>query len=192
MASIPDLVKRLADDIQWTTELGNAFLAQQSDVMDAVQRMRRKAMDKGTLTTTEQQKVETQVVEEKTVVVIQQSNPEVVYVPTYNPTVVYGPPVYAYPPVYYPPYTPGAAFFTFSVGVAVVMDAGLYLVVPTVAICYACNAQVRGFPKDRTPASFQIAIHDAYKFDRRHPPRRELAVAGPLANRLRAKGRPPP
>ena len=41
--ALPDVVKRLADDIQWTTDLGNAFLAQQSDVMDAVQRMRKKA-----------------------------------------------------------------------------------------------------------------------------------------------------
>ena len=43
MAALPEVVKRLADDIQWTTDLGNAFLAQQSDVMDAVQRMRKKA-----------------------------------------------------------------------------------------------------------------------------------------------------
>ena len=47
MAALPDVVKRLADDIQWTTDLGNAFLAQQRDVMDAVQRMRKKAQDKG-------------------------------------------------------------------------------------------------------------------------------------------------
>ena len=94
MAPLPDLVKRLADDIQWTTELGNAFLAQQADVMSAVQRMRKKAKDKGTLETNEQQKVETQVVEKKEVIVIQSANPEVVYVPSYSPAVVYGPPVY--------------------------------------------------------------------------------------------------
>lgn len=121
MATIPDLVKRLADDIQWATELGNAFLAQQSEVMDAVQRMRKKAQEKGALTTNEQQKVETQVIEEKTIIVVEQADPEVVYVPSYNPTVVYGPPpvYYSYPPVYYPPYTPGAAFVSFSIGVAV-------------------------------------------------------------------------
>jgi len=119
MATIPDLVKRLADDIQWTTELGNAFLAQQSDVMDAVQRMRKKATGTGALVTTEQQKVETKVIEEKTVIIVEQSDPEVIYVPSYNPTVVYGPPpvYYPYPPVYYPP--PGAAFVSFSIGVAV-------------------------------------------------------------------------
>ena len=49
MAVLPDVVKRLADDIQWTTDLGNAFLAQQSDVMDAVQRMRKKAQGTGAL-----------------------------------------------------------------------------------------------------------------------------------------------
>ncbi len=117
MATIPDLVKRLADDVQWTTELGNAFLAQQSDVMDAVPRMRKKAQDKGTLTSNEHQKMEPQVVEQKTVSVVQPANPEVIYVPQYNPTVVYPPPVYAYPPVYYPP--PGYAFMSFSIGVAV-------------------------------------------------------------------------
>jgi len=49
LAGLPDVVKRLANDIQWTTDLGNAFLAQQSEVMDAVQRMRKKAQDKGNL-----------------------------------------------------------------------------------------------------------------------------------------------
>src|SRR5499427_2941846 len=92
MAALPDLVKRLSDDIQWTTDLGNAFLAQQKDVMDAIQRMRAKAQGTGALASNQQQKVETQTVENKQVIVIEQSNPEVVYVPSYNPTVVYGAP----------------------------------------------------------------------------------------------------
>ncbi len=58
MAALPDVVKRLADDIQWTTDLGNAFLAQQTDVMDAIQRMRAKAKGNGALVSNEQQKVE--------------------------------------------------------------------------------------------------------------------------------------
>ena len=62
LAALPDLVKQLADNIKWTTDLGNAFLAQQSDVMDAVQRMRKKAEDAGNLKSSEQQKVETKVV----------------------------------------------------------------------------------------------------------------------------------
>jgi len=52
LAALPDVVTRLANDISWTTDLGNAFLAQQSDVMDAIQRMRKKAQDKGNLKTT--------------------------------------------------------------------------------------------------------------------------------------------
>jgi hypothetical protein len=123
MATLPDLVKRLADDIQWATDLGNAFLAQQSDVMDAVQRMRAKAKDTGNLKSNEQMKVETKVVENKSVVVIQQSSPEVVYVPSYNPTVVYGPPVYPYPPVAYPPPGYYAAGMAISFGVGVAMGA---------------------------------------------------------------------
>src|SRR5437867_2398116 len=121
LAALPDVVKRLSDDIQWTTDLGNAVLAQQPDVMDAVQRMRAKAKDTGNLKSNEQMKVETQVIENKSVVVIQQSNPEVVYVPSYNPTVVYGPPVYPYPPVAYPPpgyYAAGMAI-SFGVGMAI-------------------------------------------------------------------------
>jgi hypothetical protein len=122
MAALPDAVKRLGDDIQWTTELGNAFLAQQSDVMDAVQRMRKKAEGTGALKTNEQQKVETKVVEQKTVIVVEPANPQVVYVPSYNPVVVYGPPVYAYPPIYYPPSTGAvvaAGMISFGVGIAI-------------------------------------------------------------------------
>src|SRR6188768_1187381 len=116
MAAVPDAVKRLAEDIQWTTELGNAFLAQQKELMGAVQVMRKKAKDKGALESNEQQKVETKVVEKTEVIVVQSANPEVVYVPSYSPTVVYGAPVYPYPPIYYPYYPPGAAFVSFSVG----------------------------------------------------------------------------
>ena len=123
LAALPEVVKRLAEDIQWTTDLGNAFLAQQSDVMDAVQRMRKKAQDKGNLKSNEQQKVETKVVENKTVIVVEQANPQVVYVPSYNPVVVYGPPVYAYPPIYYPPPGYYAAGMAISFGVGVAMGA---------------------------------------------------------------------
>ena len=121
MAALPDVVKRLADDIGWTTDLGNAVLAQQSDVMDAVQRMRAKAKEKGNLKSNEQMKVETQVVENKSVIVIQQSKPEVVYVPSYDPVVVYGAPPYPYPPITYPPpgyYAAGMAI-SFGVGMAI-------------------------------------------------------------------------
>jgi hypothetical protein len=76
-----------------------------------------------------------------------------------------------------------------SVGVAVLADAVLYLLVPTVTICYACNAQYRGLAKEASPGPFDIAIHDVYKFAKRFPPRRDVAVAGPLATRLRLEGK---
>ena len=116
LAALPDVVKRLSDDVQWTTDLGNAFLAQQKDVMDAVQRMRAKAQEKGALKSNEQQVVQTKTVEQQQVIVIEQANPQVVYVPAYNPTVVYGAPVYPYPPIYYPP--AGAVAISFGVGMA--------------------------------------------------------------------------
>src|SRR6266487_2689748 len=112
MVEFPDVVQRLAGNIQWTTDLGNAFLAQQSDVMDAVQRMRGKAQSKGTLKTSAQQTVETKTVEGgKKVIVVEPSSPDVVYVPSYDPEVVYGPPPPAYPyyPYTYPGYVPGTA-----------------------------------------------------------------------------------
>jgi hypothetical protein len=123
LAALPELVKRLADEIQWTTDLGNAFLAQQSDVMDAVQRMRKKAQDTGNLKSTEQQKVETKVIESKSVIVVEQADPQVVYVPSYDPVVVYGPPVYPYPPIYYPPAGYYAAGLAISFGVGMMMGA---------------------------------------------------------------------
>jgi Protein of unknown function (DUF3300) len=123
LAPLPDVVKRLAENIKWTTDLGNAFLAQQNDVMDAVQRMRMKAKDAGNLKSTEQQKVETKTVESKTVVVIEQAQPQVIYVPSYNPTVVYGPPVYPYPPIVYPPAGAVVAGMAISFGIGMAMGA---------------------------------------------------------------------
>ena len=123
LAALPDVVKLLSENIKWTTDLGNAFLAQQNDVMDAVQRMRKKAQDAGNLKSSDQQKVETKVVESKQVIVVEQANPQVVYVPSYNPTVVYGAPVYAYPPIAYPPPGYYAAGMAISFGVGVAMGA---------------------------------------------------------------------
>jgi hypothetical protein len=126
LVAFPDVLKRLDESLQWTTELGNAFLEQQGEVMDAIQRMRQKAKDGGKLESSKEQKVEVKTVESKQVIVIEPSNPQVIYVPSYNPTVVYGPPVYAYPPVYYPPPpSTGAIVATAAVsfGVGVMMGA---------------------------------------------------------------------
>src|SRR5213082_2141041 len=121
LVATPDVVQRMAGNIQWTTDLGNAFLAQQSDVMDAVQRLRGKAESKGTLKTSAQQKVETQTVEGgKQVIVVEPAQPDVVYVPSYDPEVVYGPPPPAYP--YYPYTSPG-----YEPGTALAWGAGIAL-----------------------------------------------------------------
>ena len=120
MAALPDVVKLLASDIKWTTDLGNAFLAQQNDVMEAVQRMRTKANGAGKLKSTEHLTVENKTEGGENVIVIEQSDPQTIYVPSYNPTVVYGEPAYAYPAAAYPPvgyYAAGAAI-SFGVGIA--------------------------------------------------------------------------
>ncbi len=112
MAAFPDVVKRMAENIQWMTEIGNAFLDQQKDVMDAVQRMRAKAQGTGNLKTGGETKVESKTTSGgQQVVVIEQTNPESVYVPSYDPTVVYGaaPADAPYYPYTYPGYQPGTA-----------------------------------------------------------------------------------
>src|SRR5437762_6396513 len=112
LVEFPDVVQRMAGNIQWTTDLGNAFLAQQSDVMDAVQSMRAKAQGTGNLKTSAQSVVKTETVPSgKQVIEIQQANPDVVYVPSYDSTVVYGaaPVEYPYYPYTYPGYMPGTA-----------------------------------------------------------------------------------
>ena len=116
MAVFPDVVKQLAENVSWSSDLGNAFLAQEADMMDAVQRMRAKAQTAGNLKSSQQQKVESKTVENKNVIVIEQADPQVVYVPSYNPTVVYGAPAYPYPSIYYPP---GYGLLAFGTGVAI-------------------------------------------------------------------------
>ena len=112
MAAFPDVVQRMAENIQWMTDVGNAVLAQQKDVMDAVQRMRAKAQGTGNLKTGSEQKVETKTTQSgQQVIVVEQANPEAAYVPSYDPEIVYGaaPAEYPYYPYSYPGYQPGRA-----------------------------------------------------------------------------------
>jgi uncharacterized protein (DUF983 family) len=69
------------------------------------------------------------------------------------------------------------------------LDAALFLLVPPVAVCYACEAQLRGFRREDGPPAFDIAVHDAYRFGKRHPPRRDRAIAGPRSRLLLQEGR---
>jgi Protein of unknown function (DUF3300) len=119
LVNFPQVLDMMNEKLDWTQKMGDAFLAQQKDVMDTVQKLRLKAYGEGNLKSTEQQKVVVE--EEQKTIIIEPAKPEVVYVPTYNPTVVYGAwPYPSYPPYYYypPGYVPGAALFSFGMGVA--------------------------------------------------------------------------
>jgi len=142
LVGFPQVLTMMNDKLDWTQKLGDAFLAEQKGVMDAVQRLRAKAQAEGNLKSSAQQTVTVEPAPAAPVqatpapqqaaapppaqtIVIQPANPQVVYVPTYNPTVVYGAwPYPAYPPYYY--YPPGYAMATaataaisFGVGMAV-------------------------------------------------------------------------
>jgi hypothetical protein len=115
----PDLVKRLNADITWTTDLGNAFLAQQPDVMDAVQRMRLKAQQAGKLSSTPQQRVTTANESGQPVIEIMPANPEMIYLPNYDPAYFWGPSLYyPYANWFYPPFIGGGFGFGFGLGIS--------------------------------------------------------------------------
>ena len=126
LTATASVLDTMSTKLDWTQKLGDAVLAQQADVMDAVQRLRAKAEAQNKLQTTKEQKVTKQTQNNKQVIVIEPAEPNTIYVPYYNPAVVYGAwPYPAYPPYYYPPppgYYAGAAIATgvaFGVGVAV-------------------------------------------------------------------------
>jgi uncharacterized membrane protein YgcG len=117
LTAVPKVLEQMNEKLDWTQKLGDAFLGQQKEVMDAVQRLRTKALAAGNLKSTPEQTVKTDTQAGKTIYIIESPKTEVIYVPTYNPAVVYGPwPYAAYPPYYmYPPayvYPPGVAFAT--------------------------------------------------------------------------------
>ncbi len=107
LVATPPVLAMMSTELSWTQKLGDAVLAQQSDVMAAVQRLRLKAEDNGKLTSTPQQKVTVEQQDNRKTVVIEQASDDTVYVPAYDPGVVYGTWPYAdYPPSYwgYPDY----------------------------------------------------------------------------------------
>jgi hypothetical protein len=122
LVNFPQVLDMMNQKLDMTQRLGDAFLAQQKDVLDAIQRLRSKAQAQGTLKTTKEQTVIVeQPAAQTTVIKIEPTNPQVVYVPTYNPTVVYGAwPYPTYPPyAYYPSgYVAATAAFSFTAGVA--------------------------------------------------------------------------
>jgi hypothetical protein len=90
MSLFPTVVKDMADKRDWTTQIGKVFAEDKTAVFDSIQRLRKQAQEAGNLKTTEQQEVETKKTSSgQDVIVIEPSNPQVIYVPTYNPSVVY-------------------------------------------------------------------------------------------------------
>ena len=104
LVAFPQVLEPMDEKIEWTQQLGDAFLADQKGVLDAVQRLRAKAKDSGNLKTSEQQKVSVDQQAGQQVIIIEPASPQTIYVPAYNPTVVYGGWAYpTYPPYYWPP-----------------------------------------------------------------------------------------
>lgn len=93
LTAFPQVLDDLAHDLSWTTELGNAYYNQPQDVMNAVQSLRERAQASGTLQSTPQETVN----DDQGYIALQPANPQVVYVPEYDPWTVYGAPIAAYP-----------------------------------------------------------------------------------------------
>ncbi len=137
MVGFPEVLITLGEKPDWVKNMGDAFLAQPEDVMDSVQRLRAQAQKAGNLKSNEQVKVSTEAAPPPAqasaaqaaapppqVIVIQPAQPSVVYVPAYNPTVVYGAwPYPAYPPYYYPP--PPGYWFSRTVATGIAWGVGI-------------------------------------------------------------------
>ena len=126
LVQVPDVLSMMSEQLDWTQKLGDAVLAQQADVMDAVQRLRARARANGKLESTKEQTVTVKTEDQKQYVVIAPTSPSEIYVPYYEPAVVYGDwPYPDYAPYYFPPppgYLAGGVLATgvaFAAGVAV-------------------------------------------------------------------------
>ena len=113
LTAFPSVLGNMDKNLSWTSSLGDAYYNQQQDVMDAVQVMRQRAEKAGDLKTTPQQVVTTQ----GSTIVVQPANPEVVYVPAYDPWMAYGDPIMAWPGWYpYPGIWYGGPYLSFGMG----------------------------------------------------------------------------
>jgi uncharacterized membrane protein YgcG len=113
LTAFPSVLGNMNKNLSWTSSLGDAYYNQQQDVMDAVQVMRQRAQEAGNLKTTPQQTVTSQ----DSTIIIEPASPEVVYVPEYDPWLVYGGPVEAWPGWYeYPGIWYGGPYLSYGVG----------------------------------------------------------------------------
>jgi hypothetical protein len=103
LVAFPPVLSQLNEHLDWTQKLGDALIGQEQDVAASIQRLRAKAADAGSLKSGKEQTVTTQSQGSETIIAIQPTDPQVVYVPTYNPNTAYGQwPYPSYPPTYYP------------------------------------------------------------------------------------------
>jgi len=111
LVAFPEVLAIMGDKPDWVEQMGDAFLAEPDKVMDTVQELRKKAKEAGNLKSTKQQKVVVDNSAQQTIIKIEPADPQVIYVPAYNPTLIYGTWWWpAYPPFYYSP--PGYGFAT--------------------------------------------------------------------------------
>ncbi len=120
LVAFPQILTMMDEKLEWTERLGDAFLAQQSQVMDTVQNLRQKAYAAGNLKSSDQYRV----VPQGQTIVVESPNPEVIYVPYYDPLIVYGAWWWPYPPVFWAPWPgyyayPGFIGFRWSVGIVI-------------------------------------------------------------------------
>ncbi len=135
LVALPNILEQMDRKIDWMRDLGDAFLAQEADVMDTVQRLRQRAHAAGSLYSDERQRV----IYDGGLIIIEPANPQVVYVPYYDPLVVYGTWGWrAYPPVSWAPWPgyvqyraprPGVSVM-FSWGPAISLSSGFFFGVP--------------------------------------------------------------
>ncbi len=125
LVAFPQILAQLSDNLDWMQKIGDAMIGQEQDVADSIQRLRARAADAGNLQSGKEQTVTSQGSGSDRTIVIAPANPEIIYVPAYNPNTVYGTwPYPAYPPAYYPPppgYGYGSALLRgllFGVGIA--------------------------------------------------------------------------
>ena len=123
--AFPSVLKQLNEHLDWTQKLGDALISQQQDVATSIQRLRAKAAAAGTLKTGKEQTVSTQTQGSETIIAIQPTDPQVVYVPTYDPNTAYGEwPYPGYPPTYYP--TGGALLRGLAWGVGIAAAGAMF------------------------------------------------------------------
>ncbi len=117
LTQFPTVLSKMADSLVWTSQLGEAYHTQQSEVMAAIQKLRKQAQAAGNLKTSSQQTVKTETQNGNQTIIIQPANPQIVYVPAYNPTVIYGVPYI--PPGYSTADLVATSMISFGAGIAI-------------------------------------------------------------------------